>query len=248
MIKGSFEPTFMNSFLAPIEILGASRQGQSLPMLMRCYAPERARIDPYFVKVASKRTSQPPEVLATEYLSMLVCNQLGLSILDPFVVHLTSDITADLARVYGLEPEDTFAFALDYVENLTVFNARKHFDRIAAKVRARILVLDVMLSNGDRVPENPNLAWEGTDLFVFDFGACCNFRPMAVDNDFENNFQSGLTILKSHVLFEPKLKAHISSEFNWILRAVDSDALARQSRHLPGSWHNQARLFVEYIG
>ena len=234
--------------LAAILINGQSRQGQTLPFHMWCFESEASRAGGFLVKVASKRTHQTPEVLATEYMCTVLARAAGLHALSPKIVQLPEEIRDQLDQDYKLPAEDEHVFALPVCNSLRAFESLRHPDLVDSKIRAKLIALDTLLSNGDRVPENPNLAWDQDQLLVFDFGMCCALRASASDKEFLEHFCSGVAILKSHALYSSLLKAQVSKALSDLLVPKNRVALERVVGDLPANWHPQAVKIVEYIG
>lgn len=191
-----------------VELLGHSAQGQTLPLVFDCTS-DAGLVETFQVKVEGKRNGLTKRELACEALGTLCAHEVGLRVSTPAAVRLSSTITADVERRYHMEVTGEFAVGVAWVDLLRPMVLPVD---VASKRRGRevpnpalgssasvTLALDLLLSNSDRTAANPNLAWDGETLFVFDFEHCLELPGRGVDEMLEVHRQLVANLYASHV-------------------------------------------------
>lgn len=156
--------------LATVEnVVGISRQGQTLPIFVRTDTGEI-----YLAKYASKRSTLSARELSVELLANFLGQQLGLYMASPAVLTFSKPAARQAEALLGTNLDSRFAIGLRYTP-IGPFLVPSDLRNVPAQTKADLLLLDVLLANGDRVPENPNVAWAEGGLLVFDHEHCLEF-------------------------------------------------------------------------
>lgn len=206
--------------LIAVELLGHSPQGQTIPLYLRCSGKGASQI--YQCKIASRRTNLHPIELATEFVGNRMATRIGLAAAEPRVVHLSNEVQAAIEARYAFGVTDPLAVGMRWQESLIPFIPRVHRNRIRPEDAAKLVALDILLANGDRTDLNPNLAWRGSELFVFDFEHCLELPGLETRAICQAHRDLLQNLLASHVLAHrfPDLReavlGHLDASSRWL--------------------------------
>ena len=144
----------------------AIRSGSSLPLVMRGNDDQLYVLKPF-------GSGEGVEGAIVEFLASRFALEAGLPVLPPTLVYLPSGFQAHSG---DQEVEDLLLasegvnFATAYLPDIRSYKAES-YESIRGELRARILLLDIILLNIDRTRANPNLLFSDGELRCQDYAS-----------------------------------------------------------------------------
>lgn len=227
--------------LATVEnVVGISRQGQTLPIFVRTDTG-----DIYLAKYASKRSTLSARELSVELLANFLGQLMGLFMASPVVLSFSAAAARQAETLLGTTLDSPFAIGLRYTP-IGPFLVPSDLRNVTAQTKGDLLLLDVLLANGDRVPENPNVAWADGGLLVFDHEHCLEFPTKDFEGRFSIHRQLVHVTASSH-LFREAAGPEFSSRGRQRLKCLDFAALEEPKGNLPDEWLGTYCLELDYL-
>lgn len=221
-------------------VIGICRQGQTLPVYVRA---GNGAI--YLAKYASKRSTLSHRELCVELFANMLGQSFELHVATPAILHLSNAAIDQLESLLEAEVQSPYAIGLRYTA-ISPFLVPSDITKLALKKKLDIASLDIVLSNGDRVPENPNVAWAGNKLLVFDHEHCLEF-PRDDDKERFSIHQDLVPVmLESHLFRElPTEDFYLTCRLH--LKSIGFNELKKVVPSLPESWQAPFAREVEYV-
>lgn len=231
---------------AAAELRGHCAQGQTLPLYLACRVGEREVV--YQTKLAGKRSGLGARELGVELLGTTFAYDAGLHVARPAMISLPQRIVDEVEAEYRFGIEDETAFGVVWKAELTPFLPDVELGVLEEGECARLLALDLLLTNGDRTEPNPNVCWEGDRLLVFDFEHCLELPRVAYSRRLALHLETLAPALESHLVSPCVGKRALLDALSNVLDALAVDAYRRDAFSLPQSWHEEWLDNVEYLG
>lgn len=210
-------------------ITGICRQGQTLPVYAQVSDGRT-----FLVKHASKRSTLGAQELAIELLVNWIAQSMSLVVAAPALIALSDNAVAQLEGLLDTEVIDRYAVGLQYTE-IRPYLVPGDRSSVSNLLACDVAALDLLVANGDRVPENPNVAWSESGLMVFDHEHCLEFPTSPVSERFELHRDLLEVTLSSHLfrdvsrdILRGRLLAHIGK--------LNLETILRSSADLQTSW------------
>jgi hypothetical protein len=152
-------------------VLSADKRGSSWPVLIETDAGLQ------FTKL--RGAAQGTGALVAEVIVAELAGALGLRVPARSLVLLPADVESldqndELADLLCRSAGINLGFA--YFAEARGFVPTEDVARVSRDDAAAILWLDGLTSNPDRTARNPNLLWQGDDLWLIDHGAALSFQ------------------------------------------------------------------------
>ena len=195
-----------------VRLLGHCRQGQTLPLYLECETGEGTKV--FQTKIAGKRSGLGNRELCIELLGTSIAGKLRIQVARPSVVVLSDRLMEHIERDYQFQVSSEFAVGFEWKEDLIPFIPVVDTPRMSILARARLFALDLYLANGDRSVANPNVAWVGKELFVFDFEHCLELAGNSLETRFQSHVEV-LSLLADVHLFKDEVKVLPSGTYGY---------------------------------
>ncbi|RYG45807.1 hypothetical protein EON79_11695, partial [bacterium] len=179
---------------------GLCAQGQTLPLYLVCDPPEGETV--FQTKIASVRSGLTVRELGLELLGTLLADRLDLYCPAPAAVHVADPVREEIESRHRFECRDPWGFGSIWVRGTVPFWPEVDVRELPPEECSRLLALDLLLSNGDRTPANPNVCWNGSRLMVFDFEHSLELPRIAFERRFERHLDSLEPLYASHLACE----------------------------------------------
>ena len=105
-----------------------------------------------------------------------------------------------------------------------------------------MFAFDVLLQNPDRRRDNPNMLWNGEEIYLYDHEMAFSFifDAKAKTTPIDTLNAAALNFFTTHVFFLELRKKKIDlSRMEGALASIKDDAIADVEKHLPGDWKSQ---------
>lgn len=235
----------MDAFAATA-LKGHSPQGQTVPLYLACRVGGEEVV--YQTKLAGRRSGLSARELGVELLGTTLAHDVGLHVARPALVNLPPGIRQVVESEYRFGVEDDTAFGTVWKAGLTPFLPDVELDQLSESESARLVALDLLLSNGDRTEPNPNVCWDGNRLLVFDFEHCLELPRLPFARRRERHLESLGPTLESH-LFAPCVGGTaLRAAMARVLDRISPEGFMRDAFALPASWYDDWMDNVEYLG
>lgn len=109
----------------------------------------------------------------------------------------------------------------------------------------RTLALDLILCNSDRTPANPNLAWDGDSLLVFDFEHCLELPGPDFSHMLSVHLELLPNLCASHVFGSVVSSAALSEQLRLCLDQLAS--FGRATEGVPSPWQHPWVTLLGYV-
>ncbi len=235
----------MDAFAAG-ELRGHCAQGQTVPLYLACRVGKGEVV--YQTKLAGRRSGLSARELGVELLGTTLAHDSGLHVARPAMITLPPKVVDAVEREYGFGIEDVTAFGVVWKAGLTPFLPDVELSSLDEAGCARLIALDLLLTNGDRTEPNPNVCWEGDRLLVFDFEHCLELPRVTFARRLDFHLQTLGPALETHLMASQVGKRALSTAVTNVLAAFAVDAYKRDAFSLPQSWHEEWLDNVEYLG
>lgn len=166
----------MLTHLRAVEFLQKAPTGKTEPAFLLCENDQGEDVS-VVAKLAIK-SERGPTGLAMEVLVACLAGDLNLPIPEPFILELEQDwidairpVNAQWALAAESGPPAAFA-SKRLPDGFTTWIPGSSITASTAEVAAGILLLDAIMKNADRRPENPNCLRRGEAIYIFDHELC----------------------------------------------------------------------------
>ena len=231
-----------------IRLLGHSRQGQTLPLLLECDSKDGPVV--YQTKITGRRSGLSHRELCRELVGTLTAAHCDLQVAQPAVVLLSHPVVEQIERNYEFGITSEVAVGFVWKQDLVPYIPIIDRVRVPREVQVKLLGLDLALANGDRSVVNPNVAWLNRELFVFDFEHCLELPNASLEDRLESHLSLLVGLMEGH-LFK------VETSYGLIKRClkafvVSSDVLYTEARtlnlptELSGEW-SAISGYLEYL-
>lgn len=235
----------MDAFAAG-ELRGHCAQGQTLPLYLACRVGSREVV--YQTKLAGRRSGLSARELGVELLGTTIAHDVGLHVARPALVSLSPTMVATVEREYTFGVHDATAFGVVWKAGLTPFLPEVELDALSEAECARLMAVDLLLTNGDRTEPNPNVCWEGERLLVFDFEHCLELPRVPYARRLALHLETLGPAIETHLVAPRVGRDALLAALVNVLGALAVDAYRRDAFGLPQSWHEEWLDNVEYLG
>jgi hypothetical protein len=215
--------------------------GKTRPVLLSCERHTGGEVE--VVAKFSFGCNNSTEALVREALTAMLAVDLGLPMPEPLVVRVTPAFisTVPIAPVAEyLRKSVPLGFGTRKLpDGFNVWGAGTPAKGALEQQALEILAFDVLVTNADRRPENPNLLCNGSEFAIFD-------HEMALMTDlnffwkppWEANSLSGFYSPKSHVLF-PSLNHERAVDLQRLqgaLASISDERISAYAAAIPNAW------------
>ncbi len=245
----------MLSRVTATKLLGHSEQGQTLPLIFDCRT-ERGLKETFQVKVASVRNDLSNRELACEMLCTMLSRALGLHVSVPAFVDLSPGLVKQIDETYGMGVTEMIGAGVRWIEYLAPFipaisSVSHSHGQPYIPESCRLLAFDLIMTNGDRTMANPNVAWDGNSLLVFDFEHCLELPGKAFSRKLEVHLELLPNLRESHIFGSTISTSMLKDELAWCLDMLreevsKTEILESAPVHLRPDWL-QLLGYMEYL-
>jgi len=229
-----------------LELLIATRfekvmgSGRTQPCLLVCENEAGEEVE-----VVAKLRGHPqimPGGLLAEAVSSLLALDLDLPVQTPYRVEIEkafADALPDAALRTVIQKSEGLNFgSAKWAPGYTIWPRDKTPSRDMKQSLTEIFAFDGLIQNPDRRQANPNCAFLGTDLRIFDhesaFSHFMSILPVAPWDT------GGLAFLKDHIFFQSIRGGNLALDrFQGALEAVDESRLDAYIEAVPKEWNGQ---------
>ena len=234
----------MDAFAANA-LRGHCAQGQTVPLYLACRVGSHDVV--YQTKLAGRRSGLSARELGVEMLGTTIAHDAGLHVARPAMIALPPILIEAVEREYRFGIEDATAFGVVWKPGLTPFLPDVELRDLDEAECARLLAIDLLLTNGDRTEPNPNVCWEGDRLLVFDFEHCLELPRVGHARRRELHLEILEPTLASHLVAPRVGRTALADAAANLLETLAVDAYRRDAFSLPVSWHGEWLDNVEYL-
>lgn len=228
------------------ELRGHCAQGQTLPLYLACRVGAASVV--YQTKLAGRRSGLSARELCVELLGTTIAHDIGLHVARPAMIALPPALRQAIEDEYAFGVEDATAFGVVWKAGLTPFLPDVETGRLDPGECARLMALDLLLTNGDRTEPNPNVCWEGERLLTFDFEHCLELPRVSFERRLEIHLQTIEPLAATHLVAACVDRSALRRAAANVLDGLAVDAYRRDAFALPLTWADEWLDQVEYLG
>ena len=174
----------------------------------------------------------------SEWLAIRLGRMLQIPVLEPVFLMIDdgfAEEAGDPEIIELLEKSAGINFGTRYLENVSAFNER-NARRVDASLKRNIFLYDLFLLNIDRTSGNPNMIFDGDELFCLDFSSSITMRSSIDGRDYRE--QAFLRHIKNHPFYGDDTNA---DEFIKRVKAIGDKSIRDIIDELPGEWMRKLR-------
>jgi hypothetical protein len=233
-------------------VLRAMSSGRTKPCLTLC-ENEAGDFTEVVIKWRSGKQTTPHGLIC-ELISALLAIDLGLPIPKPFLVDVPPNFSVGEGKA-ELSEIARFSAGLNYGSEklppgFATCPKEKPIPVLLRPLAAEIFAFDVLIQNPDRRRENPNLLWNGDEIYLCDHEQAFSFLNGVI------GWQppwtgTGTSFYRNHVLFQ-QLAGFIPNfdRMTGALEALTDDRLRQYIDVVPNEWssnNNATSQIVDYL-
>ncbi len=221
-------------FVTALELRGHCAQGQTVPLYLSCRVGTQEAV--YQTKLSGKRSGLSARELGVELMGTILGREFGLHVARPALVVLPPSILEEIEGEYAFGVNDRSAFGSLWKAETTPFVPEVEIERLDETMCARLMALDLVLTNGDRTEPNPNVCWDDEGLLVFDFEHCLELPRTSHARRLALHLESLDPLYETHLVCPRVSAATLRRETANFLASLNVERLERVSFALPHSW------------
>jgi hypothetical protein len=181
-----------------------------------------------------------------EFVAYHLADWLSISTPSPAIAHVSKEFVdampdvpakAAFAKSLGLN------FATNFLTpGFSTWPVDKRIPGNLTQTCLEMFAFDVLLQNPDRRKDNPNLLWNGDEIYLYDHEMAFSFifDAKAKNSPIDSLNAPALKFFTTHVFFLELRKKKIDlSRMEGALASIKDDALLEVEQQLPKDWNSQ---------